>query len=251
MSITLAAGMAKGGLRPVVFESATFLQRAYDQLSHDLGINALPVVILVRGGQITGGDPTHQADLDAGMLSNIPNLTYLTPTSKEELVAMLDWALGQPQGPIAIRIPSNAVQSAPLAADWHPLRQHVIHHGEQVALLAIGSLLPLAEAVAAQLYQHGINATLIDPRNMNALDTTGLDQLRGFHQLVVTFEENSLDGGFGQKVAAYFGTSDVAVLPLGAKREFTHDQTRQELLDAYQLTPERATAAILAALSHR
>lgn len=249
MSITLAAGMAKGGLRPVVFEAATFLQRAYDQLSHDLGINALPVVVLVRGGQITGGDPTHQADLDAGMLSNIPNITYLAPTGKEELVAMLDWALAQPHGPIAIRIPAGPVTSAPLAADWSATHQHVIHHGQEVALMAVGSLLPLAQQVAAGLLAHHIDATLIDPRSLNTLDTAGLEQLRGAHRLVVTFEENSLDGGFGQKVAAYFGPSNMAVLTLGAKREFNHELTRQALLQADQLTPETATQAILTALS--
>lgn len=113
-SITFAAGQAQQGLRPIVFHSGTFLQRAYDQLSHDLGINKLPVTIMVAGGRINAGDPTHQGIFDVAMLSNIPNLTYLAPTTKEELRAMMHWALHQNNGPVAIRVPSNDVQSAPL-----------------------------------------------------------------------------------------------------------------------------------------
>lgn len=120
--------MAKGGLRPVVFHSATFLQRAYDQLSHDLGINSLPVVMLINGGRISGGDPTHQGDLDQAELANIPNLTYLAPTTKEDLIAQLDWALAQTDGPVAIRVPSNGVHSDPLAPDFAPTKMHILHH---------------------------------------------------------------------------------------------------------------------------
>lgn len=247
-SITLAAGMAKGGLRPVVFHSATFLQRAYDQLSHDLGINALPVVMLINGGRISGGDPTHQADLDQAELANIPNLTYLAPTTKEDLLAQLDWALAQTEGPVAIRVPSNGVHSDPLASDFAPTKMHILHHGTQVALMGLGSMRPLAEAVLGQLAAKGIDATLIDPRSTNTLDAEGLDQLRGFHKLVVTMEEGTLDGGFGQKIAAYYGPTDVSVLPLGAARRFNHNETRDALLTEFKLTPDTATQAILDAL---
>ncbi|WP_390405275.1 1-deoxy-D-xylulose-5-phosphate synthase [Lacticaseibacillus jixiensis] len=248
VSITLAAGMAKGGLRPVVFHSATFLQRAYDQLSHDLGINELPVVLLINGGRISGGDPTHQADLDQAELANIPNLKYLAPSAKEDLLAQLDWALEQTSGPVAIRVPSNGVHSDPLAADFAPEQMHVLHHGSHVALMGLGSMRPLAEEVAGRLSQHGIDATVIDPRSTNTLDVAGLEQLRGLHQLVVTMEEGTLDGGFGQKIAAYFGPTDVKVLPLGAKRQFNHNETREALLTQFNLTPETATQAILDAL---
>lgn len=247
-SITLAAGMAKGGLRPVVFHSATFLQRAYDQLSHDLGINSLPVVMLINGGRISGGDPTHQADLDQAELANIPNLTYLAPTTKEDLIAQLDWALAQTDGPVAIRVPSNGVHSDPLAPDFAPTKMHILHHGTQVALMGLGSMRPLAETVLGKLSAQGIDATLIDPRSTNTLAPEDLDQLRGFHKLVVTMEEGTLDGGFGQKIAAYYGPTDVNVLTLGAQRRFNHNETREALLKEFNLTPDTATQAILSAL---
>jgi 1-deoxy-D-xylulose-5-phosphate synthase len=144
-SITLAAGMAKGGLRPVVFHSATFLQRAYDQLSHDLGINSLPVVMLINGGRISGGDPTHQGDLDQAELSNIPNLTYLAPTTKEDLLRNLTgrWHKLTDLSPSASQ--ATACTLIRLAPDFAPTKMHVLHHGTQVALMGLGSMRPLAE----------------------------------------------------------------------------------------------------------
>ncbi|MGO3464697.1 MAG: 1-deoxy-D-xylulose-5-phosphate synthase, partial [Lactiplantibacillus plantarum] len=177
-SITFAAGQAQQGLRPIVFHSGTFLQRAYDQLSHDLGINKLPVTIMVAGGRINAGDPTHQGIFDVAMLSNIPNLTYLAPTTKEELQAMMHWALHQNNGPVAIRVPSNDVQSAPLASDFDATKMHTLHAGQQVALLGVGSLLPLATAVQHQLTEQHIDATLIDPRDISDPDTTTLANLK-------------------------------------------------------------------------
>ncbi|MDQ7896417.1 1-deoxy-D-xylulose-5-phosphate synthase [Lactiplantibacillus plantarum] len=219
-SITFAAGQAQQGLRPIVFHSGTFLQRAYDQLSHDLGINKLPVTIMVAGGRINAGDPTHQGIFDVAMLSNIPNLTYLAPTTKEELQAMMHWALHQNNGPVAIRVPSNDVQSVPLAPDFDATKMHTLHAGQQVALLGVGSLLPLATAVQQQLAEQHIDATLIDPRDISDPDTTTLANLKADHQLVVTVEEASLSGGFGEKVSRYYGNSAMHVLNFGAAKRF-------------------------------
>ncbi|WP_125704105.1 1-deoxy-D-xylulose-5-phosphate synthase [Lacticaseibacillus daqingensis] len=247
-SITLAAGMAQQGLRPVVFHSGTFLQRAYDQLSHDLGINRLPAVLILTGGAVSGGDPTHQGTFDIPMLANIPNLTYLTPTTQEELTAQLDWALTQTAGPVAIRVPAHGVQSAPLDPAFAPLTPHVLHQGQTVALLALGSMLPTAQTVATQLLAHGIDATLVDPRSANAWQAADLLPLGTAHRLIVTLEEGSLDGGFGQKVAALFGPTATRVLPFGAKRQFNARETTQALLQRDQLTPDLITTAILAQL---
>ncbi|ALG25423.1 1-deoxy-D-xylulose-5-phosphate synthase [Lactiplantibacillus plantarum] len=243
-SITFAAGQAQQGLRPIVFHSGTFLQRAYDQLSHDLGINKLPVTIMVAGGRINAGDPTHQGIFDVAMLSNIPNLTYLAPTTKEELQAMMHWALHQNNGPVAIRVPSNDVQSVPLAPDFDATKMHTLHAGQQVALLGVGSLLPLATAVQQQLAEQHIDATLIDPRHISDPDTTTLANLKADHQLVVTVEEASLSGGFGEKVSRYYGNSAMHVLNFGAAKRFNDRETTNELRHEFKLTPDQIVTAI-------
>ncbi|MDO7805123.1 1-deoxy-D-xylulose-5-phosphate synthase [Lactiplantibacillus pentosus] len=249
-SITFAAGQAQQGLRPIVFHSGTFLQRAYDQLSHDLGINKLPVTIMVAGGRINAGDPTHQGIFDVAMLSNIPNLTYLAPTTKEELLAMMHWALHQNNGPVAIRVPSNDVQSAPLQ-DFDALKMHTVHTGRQVALMGVGSIFPLAATVQQQLAAHGIDATLIDPRDISDPDTSTLAQLKAGHQLVVTIEEASLSGGFGEKVSRYYGDSEMRVLNFGAAKRFNDRETTTELKHEFQLTPEQIVTAITAQLAQK
>lgn len=249
-SITFAAGQAQQGLRPIVFHSGTFLQRAYDQLSHDLGINKLPVTIMVAGGRINAGDPTHQGIFDVAMLSNIPNLTYLAPTTKEELRAMMHWALHQNNGPVAIRVPSNDVQSAPLQ-DFDALKMHTVHEGRQVALIGVGSIFPLAATVQQQLAAHGIDATLIDPRDISDPDTATLAQLKNGHQLVVTIEEASLSGGFGEKVSRYYGDSEMRVLNFGAAKRFNDRETTTELKHEFQLTPEQIVTAITAQLAQK
>ncbi|WP_328797337.1 1-deoxy-D-xylulose-5-phosphate synthase [Lactiplantibacillus plantarum] len=243
-SITFAAGQAQQGLRPIVFHSGTFLQRAYDQLSHDLGINKLPVTIMVAGGRINAGNPTHQGIFDVAMLSNIPNLTYLAPTTKEELQAMMHWALHQNNGPVAIRVPSNDVQSVPLAPDFDATKMHTLHAGQQVALLGVGSLLPLATAVQQQLAEQHIDATLIDPRDISDPDTTTLANLKADHQLVVTVEEASLSGGFGEKVSRYYGNSAMHVLNFGAAKRFNDRETTNELRHEFKLTPDQIVTAI-------
>lgn len=243
-SITFAAGQAQQGLRPIVFHSGTFLQRAYDQLSHDLGINKLPVTIMVAGGRINARDPTHQGIFDVAMLSNIPNLTYLAPTTKEELQAMMHWALHQNNGPVAIRVPSNDVQSVPLAPDFDATKMHTLHAGQQVALLGVGSLLPLATAVQQQLAEQHIDATLIDPRDISDPDTTTLANLKADHQLVVTVEEASLSGGFGEKVSRYYGNSAMHVLNFGAAKRFNDRETTNELRHEFKLTPDQIVTAI-------
>ncbi|MFB9770319.1 1-deoxy-D-xylulose-5-phosphate synthase [Lactiplantibacillus modestisalitolerans] len=249
-SITFAAGQAQQWLRPIVFHSGTFLQRAYDQLSHDLGINRLPVTIMVKGGQISAGDPTHQGVFDVAMLSNIPNLTLLAPTTKQELTAMMHWALHQTNGPVAIRVPGNDVQSAPLAADFDAHKMRTVHAGHQVAVLGVGSLLPLAQAAQKQLATHGVDATVIDPRDISDPDGATLDALLADHQLVVTLEEASLSGGFGEKVSRHYGNTAMRVLNLGAAKRFNDRETTAELLHEFKLTPDQVVKTVTDALAN-
>mgnify|MGYP003361950344 CR=1 FL=1 len=243
-SITFAVGQAQQGLRPIVFHSGTFLQRAYDQLSHDLGINQLPVTIMVSGGRISAGDPTHQGIFDIAMLSNIPNLTYLAPTTKEELAAMMRWSLHQTTGPVAIRVPSNGVHSAPLAPDFDVHQMHTLHAGKDVAIIGVGSLLPLAEQVQQQLLEHQVDATVIDPRDISELDTATLNRLNETHKLVVTLEEASLSGGFGEKVSRYYGDTAMHVINLGAAKRFNDRETTAALWHEFKLTPEQVVTEI-------
>ncbi|WDT65444.1 1-deoxy-D-xylulose-5-phosphate synthase [Companilactobacillus crustorum] len=242
-SITLAAGQAQQGLRPIVFHSGTFLQRAYDQISHDLGINKLPVTIMVSGGKITAGDPTHQGIFDIAMLSNIPGLTYLAPTTEEELTAMMHWSLHQDKGPVAIRVPSNEVHSATLN-DFDANKMNILNAGQKVAILGVGSLLPLAQDVEQKLKAQAINATVLDPRNISDLDTATLKSLEKDHQVVVTLEEASLSGGFGEKVSRYYGDTKVKVLNFGAAKRFNENETTKELWQEFKLTPEQIVAEI-------
>lgn len=243
-SITLAAGQAKMGLRPIAFESGTFLQRAYDQLSHDLGINKLPVTIMVSGGSISAGDPTHQGIFDLAMLSNIPGLTYLAPTTKEELQAMMHYALHQNDGPVAIRVPSNDVHSAPLT-NFEAHKMNVLHKGHKVAILGVGSLLPLAEEVQQQL---DFDVTVIDPRDVSELDEETLTNLEKDHQLVITLEEASLSGGFGEKVSRFYGNTKMCTLSFGAAKRFNDRETTSELWHEFKLTPEQIVTEIKANL---
>lgn len=242
-SISLAAGQAQQGMRPIVFHSGTFLQRAYDQISHDLGINKLPVTMLVSGGKISAGDPTHQGTFDIAMLSNIPGLTYLAPTTKEELTAMLHWSLQQNVGPVAIRVPSNNVHSAELK-NFDAHKMNIVHNGNQIAILGVGSLLPLAETVRQQLVADNIDATVIDPRDVSDLDTETLRNLEGDHQLIVTLEEASLSGGFGEKVDRFYSSANINVLNFGAEKRFNDRETTEELWQEYKLTPEQIVTEI-------
>lgn len=249
-SITYAAGLAKSGARPVVFHSSTFLQRAYDQLSHDLGINDLPAVVIIKGGKISGGDPTHQGSFDIPYITSIPNIIYLAPTSKEEVKAMLSWALEQKEHPVAIRIPERGFRSVPLEEElFHPLEWKVEKQGEKVAIIAAGGFLELGEKTVSELQEHGIEATLINPRSFTYFESDLLNDLQKNHQLVITLEDGSLDGGYGEKISRYYGNSEMKVRNFGALKRFNHHQTMEELYKEFHLQPELIVQDILSALS--
>ncbi|WP_240404997.1 1-deoxy-D-xylulose-5-phosphate synthase [Lactobacillus jensenii] len=236
-SVAFAAGAVKEGAVPVLFESSTFLQRAFDQLSHDVAANDLPVVMLVAGGGISSNSKTHLGIFDQVMVGNLPNWIYLAPTTLNEEKAMLNWAINQRKHPVAIKIPTKPVpMGEEVSADFDKIKYQV-KPGKDVAILALGDFYTLGQEVAEKL-----NATLINPVSANILDKDSLDKLAKEHELIVTLEDNSLDGGFGQKVASYLGTNKV--LNFGQRCEYTDQVPLKQIYQDNHLTSEQIIADI-------
>jgi len=241
--VALASGIAANGGKPVYGVYSTFIQRSYDQLSQDLCINNNPAVLLVFWGTLSGmNDVTHLCFFDIPLISNIPNMVYLAPTCKEEYLAMLEWGIHQNEHPVAIRVPATDVISCgeSVESDYSVLNRYkVAHRGSKVAILALGSFFGLGQSVLSLLKEKaGIDATLINPRYITGIDNELMEELKADHQLVITLEDGVLDGGFGEKIARYYGASDMKVLNYGAKKEFVDRYDIQELLRANHLTDE-------------
>ncbi len=245
-AVAFSSALAKGGCKPVYMVLSSFIQRAYDQLSQDLAINNNPAVILVSWAGISSADVTHLGCFDIAMISNIPNIVYLAPTSKEEYLSMLDWAVDQNEHPVVIRIPSVVTHSASaVEKDYGALnRYQIAQKGSQVALIAAGSFFGLGQQVANRLKEKGINATLINPRYLSGIDENVLDKLRSNHSLVATLEDGIVNGGFGEKIASFYGTSAMKVLNFGAKKEFTDRTPLDEIYQRNHLTVEQIVADI-------
>ena len=222
--VTMAAGLAKGGAKPVMGVVSTFVQRAYDQLSHDVAINNLPVTVVEFYASMFGmNDITHLGFFDIAMISNIPNIRMLAPASAEEYTAMLARALDAPEGPVVIRTPGGRVvhQDTPVNMDF--TRYDVVEQGADVAIIAEGPFLAIAREAAAMMRDKGVTPTVINPRILSQVDAQCLDSLKDY-RLVITVEDGIVDGGFGQKVAAYLGNAPVKVTCLGLKKEFVDTQ---------------------------
>lgn len=249
-AVAMISGMAKGGLHPVWTVYSTFIQRTYDQIAQDLCINSNPAVInVVGGGTASMNDITHICLFDIPMLCSIPNLIYLAPTTCEEYFAMLRWAIDQDRKPIAIRVPSNGVNhtAEPVDTEYSYTPQYkVTRQGSLVAIIAAGSFYQKGENVAEILDAKGINATLINPRYLNAVDAETLDSLKAEHSLVVTLEDGCKDGGFGERIASYYGTSDMKVLVSGVKKDLYDRYDLRQLLADNRLLDEQIVDDILA-----
>ena len=245
----MISGMAKGGLHPVWTVYSTFIQRTYDQIAQDLCINSNPAVINVVGGGVNSmNDITHICLFDIPMLCSIPGLIYLAPTTCEEYFAMLRWAIQQDQKPVAIRVPSNGVvhTSEPVDTEYgYEPKYKVIHKGKNVAIIAAGSFFQKGENVARLLTENGINATLINPRYLNDVDTDTLEGLKTDHQLVVTLEDGCKDGGFGERIASFYGLSDMKVLVGGIKKGLCDRFDVNKLLSDNNLLDEQIVDEIL------
>lgn len=252
-AVALASGMAKRGARPVYFTYATFLQRTYDQIAQDLCVNGNPAVINVLGASIFGmNDFTHICFFDIAMLSHIPNLVYLAPTTYEELVAMQTWAIRQDKLSVAIRVPEGEVYhtAEPVDTDYSALNTfRVGHRGSRVALIAAGNFYQKGDRVRQLLAEQGIDATLINPRYLTGVDEALLDELKKDHAVVATLEDGTLDGGFGERIARHYGPSAMRVLNFGVKKQLYDRYDVDELLRENHLTDEQIAEDVLATLA--
>ena len=239
----LASGIAANGGKPVFGVYSTFVQRTFDQVSQDICINNSPATIVTFQGSVYGmNDVTHLGFQDIPMLSNIPNLVYLAPTTKEEYLSMLDWSIEQNEHPVAIKLPGKEMISdgKTITNDWSRLNTYeVTEKGSKVAILGLGTFYGLGEEVCEKLKEAGVNATLINPHYISGLDETLLQSLKEEHSVVVTLEDGILDGGFGEKIARFYGSDDVKVLYYGLKKEFLDRYDVAAVLKANRLTREQ------------
>lgn len=253
-AIALSSGIAAAGGKPVFATYSSFIQRTFDQLSQDLCINQNPATVLIFAASVYGmNDVTHLGIYDIPLISNIPNMVYLAPTNQEEYFAMLEWSMKQTAHPVAIRVPANGVllAGAQPAQDYSQLNQYqVTQKGSQVAILALGDFYQMGEAAAKLLEEKtGTTPTLINPRFITGQDTDLLESLKQEHRVIVTLEDGILDGGFGEKIARFYGAEDTKVLNFGLKKEFLDRYRLEDVLQENHLTPEQIVADIEAVIS--
>ena len=277
-----AAGIAKAGGRPVLATSATFFQRTFDQLQQELALNHVPATLLIFGAGISGADNTHSGTFDMTMFANVPEVTCLAPASGEQMLDMLAWATGPSEhGVVAIRMPGEQILALERAADmaFDPLqraeehdpavniagecpftRYQIVQPGRDVAILGLGNTMPLAAEVMSALAEDdgthaAITATLVDALQYSAMDAELLTMLADGHRLVVTLEDGQLEGGWGEKVTAFYANSSnakashVRVLNFGASKEFTDRVPLDELNERYGLTAETIVSRIRGVLN--
>ena len=249
-AVALASGIAAGGGKPVYGVYSTFIQRTYDQLSQDLCINNNSATIIVYAASVFGmNDVTHLGIYDIPMMSNIPNLVYLAPTTKEEYLAMLDWSVEQNEHPVAIRIPCCEYVSTgeKITKDFSVLNKYEVkEQGSEAAFIGLGTFYPLA-VESAKLYEEktGVKATVINPYYITGIDSELLTSLKSNHKAVVTLEDGILDGGFGEKIARFYGDSDVKILNFGLKKEFLDRYDPIRILKENRLTKEQIVDDVL------
>ena len=246
-AVAYSSALAKYGAKPVLAILSSFVQRTYDQLSQDLALNSSPATILVYWGGITSADMTHLCCFDIPLISNIPNIVHLNPTTKEEYLNMLNWSTEQTQYPVVIRVPNIfKTTGTPDNTDYSQLNKYKVKEiGSQVALIGLGDFYWLADEVKEELRKHNINPTMINPIFASGLDEETLSSLTNSHKIVVTLENGVLDGGFGEKISRYFGDKNIKVLNYGQKKEFTDRTPEGKLYTKYRLTKEQITEDIL------
>ncbi|MBQ4465906.1 MAG: 1-deoxy-D-xylulose-5-phosphate synthase [Oscillospiraceae bacterium] len=247
-AVALASGIAKNGGKPVYGVYSSFIQRTFDQVLQDVCINTNPVTFLVFAASVWGmNDVTHLGIYDIPLLANIPQLVYLAPTCAEEYVAMVDWAVEQKQYPVAVRVPANGVihSDRTFQKDYSDLnRFEITKQGDTVAVIALGDFYQIGEQTVEALASQNIHATLINPRYITGLDTELLESLKSGHQVVVTLEDGVTDGGFGQKIAAYYGDSSMKVKCYGLEKKFYDRYDANALLNELGIVPEKIAEAV-------
>lgn len=252
-AVALASGIAANGGKPVFGVYSSFIQRTYDQITQDVCINGSPVTFTVFAGSVYGmNDVTHLGLQDIPMLNSIPGLVYLAPVTKEDYIAMLDWSLSQNDYPVAIKVPGGSMISTgvPVTKDFSRLDTYEItKKGSKVAILGLGAFYENAVKAADILKaSHGIDATVINPYYISGIDAGTLNELKKDHTVVATLEDGYLEGGFGAKIAAFYGSSDMKVLNFGIKKEFIDRYDVAEILKDNHLTPEQIAEDIATTL---
>lgn len=251
-AVALASGIAANGGKPVYGVYSTFIQRTYDQLSQDLCVNSNAATILVFAASVYGmNDVTHLGIYDIPMMANIPNLVYLAPTTKEEYMAMLDWSVEQKEYPVAIRVPMTVVSSGkPCNKDFAELNTYeVTQKGSRVAVIGLGNFYALGQTAAQEIAkQTGVQPTVINPMYITGVDEELLESLKAEHDVVITVEDGILDGGFGEKIARFYGSSNMKVLNYGLKKEFLDRYDAEDVVKRNRLTAEQIAEDVVALL---
>lgn len=240
-AVAMASGIAANGGKPVYGVYSSFIQRTYDQLQQDLCINNNPVTILTFAASVWGmNDVTHLGIFDIPMMSNIPNLVYLAPTTYEEYISMLDWSLEQREHPVAIRVPGGVVHYNKPKKDYGDLNKYEVYQqGSDVAIIALGTFFGIGMQAAEVIEKRtGVKPTLINPIYITGIDEELLESLKSSHKAVITLEDGILDGGFGEKIARFYGNSNMKVANLGLKKEFLDRYNPDDVLRENGLTPE-------------
>ena len=238
-SISFLSGLLKGNIKAILEIDSSFMQRAYDQILQDICLNNIPAIILVYGGNISQSEGTHQRVFDIPILSNIPNLIYLAPTNKEELLGMLTFAIRQNKYPLAIRIPTGKIMETGEKdnTNYYEINKFkVIQKGENIAIIGVGNFFEKASKVCEILRKkYHINATLINPCFISNVDKDLLEKLKGNHKFIVVLEDGIKEGGFGYKVCNFFANSFVKVKCYGADKEFISRRKLEESYNKYRL----------------
>ena len=252
-AVAMASGLARGGARPIFGTYSTFFQRVYDQMAQDVAVNNSPAVFLSVGASIYYmNDVTHLGFFDIPLFANIPNLVFLAPASLDEYKAVLRWSVAQTKHPVMIRMPVMGYEESPypVRTDYSNLNTYqVVQEGADVAIIGAGNFAQLASAAATELEKEGVKATVVNPIFLSGLDTALLDRLKKKHRLILTLEDGILDGGFGQKIAAYYGMDTaVRVRCYGLTKEFHDRYDATELAREHHLTAEQIAADTLTAL---
>lgn len=241
-AVAFSSALASQGAKPILAIMTSFVQRTYDQLSQDLALNNSPLTMLVYWGGLSGADATHLGSFDMSLISNIPNIVYLAPTNKEEYLAMLEWSVEQTEYPVAIRVPFGPLEASGISdtTDYSKINKFkVLEKGEKVAILGLGNFAGKAKEVKEALKSRfGINATLINPIYISGIDKELLESLKSNHELVITLEDGILAGGFGEKVASFYGPTDMKVINFGGDKEFTDRVPLETLYERYHLTTD-------------
>lgn len=252
-AVALASGIAAGGGKPVYGVVSTFIQRTFDQLSQDLCIDNNPATIVTFWGSVYGmTSVTHLGFYDIALMANIPNLVYLAPTTKEEYLAMLEWSIEQTKHPVAIRLPGGTMISdgKTVTKDFGKLNMYeVTEKGSKVAIIGLGTFYALGQNAAKRIEEKtGTRPTVINPYYITGVDENLLEELKKDHEVVITLEDGILDGGFGEKIARFYGNSGMKVLNFGLKKEFLDRYDVEEVMERNYLTAQQIAIDVAALL---